>query len=284
MSSVYSSFEGVIEISDSEFSKIRDLVYSKSGINLTEKKKALVRGRLNRVLRQKGFNTFQEYYEDVVKDDSGAGLLQLVDKISTNHTFFFRESDHFKTLKNDILPRIIDQYKPSSPSDLKIWCAGCATGEEAYTIAMTLRDYFGPSTKWEKPSILATDISSSALSTAVNGEYSLERVEAIPSAFLKRDLRKTDSGTYQVNDDIKNIIAFRRLNFMDEEFPFKKKFHIVFFRNVMIYFDEQTKRRLLQKIHRYMYQESYLFVGHSETLGRDSEYFRYLKPALYAHC
>jgi len=273
--------EGIIQITDSEFKKFAELVYSLFGINLTDKKKALVRGRLNKIIKTHGYKSFAEYYDAITSDTSGKSLLELVDKISTNHSYFFRENDHFDFLLSAALPEIAQRAAAENGRDVKIWCAGCAAGEEAYTLAMVLVDFFGKDYFRGKKLLLATDISLSALKQAVEGVYTEERVRMVPDKYRKRYIKPTPEGMYAVTEDLKEIILFKRLNFMDQAFPFKNKFDLIFCRNVMIYFDNETKMKLVTKFHRYMQDESYLFIGHSESLGRGSGLFQYIQPALY---
>lgn len=274
------SFEGIIQINDHEFQLIAALVYEKFGIHLTDKKKALVRGRLNKLIRGLGYTTFEEYYNAVVQDPTGKSLLSLVDKISTNHSYFFRENEHFQFLETVALPSIEAIIREHN-GDFRLWCAGCAAGEEAYTLAMVLLEYFGKTSFKGKPGILATDISISALSQAAVGEYTPDKVQTVPQFYKRKYLRQIGPTTYRVTDELKQVILFKRLNFMRPEFPFKGRFHIIFCRNVMIYFDAETKERLVTKFHRYMYDEGYLFIGHSESLGRGSGVFKYIQPAVY---
>lgn len=273
--------EGIIQINDDEFQKISGLVYSKFGINLTEKKKALVRGRLNKLIKGLGYTSFDQYYTAVMEDRTGGQLLSLIDKISTNHSYFFRENDHFNFLKESALPEIVQRMGDAKSEDLRIWCAGCAAGEEAYTLAMVVREFFGPQLYKGKPIILATDISLSALNQAAEGVYVAERVKTVPPEYAKKYIKSIGNEKYRVADELKKLILFKRLNFMGESFPFKGKFHIIFCRNVMIYFDNETKLDLVAKFHRYMNDDGFLFIGHSESLGRGSGLFRYVQPALY---
>lgn len=273
--------EGIIQISESEFKKFAELVYSLFGINLTDKKKALVRGRLNKIIKTHGYKSFAEYYDAITSDTSGKSLLELVDKISTNHSYFFRENDHFDFMFSTALPEIAQRAAAENGRDIKIWCAGCAAGEEAYTLAMVLVDFFGKEYFRGKKLLLATDISLSALRQAVEGVYTEERVRMVPDKYRKRYIKTTPEGMYAVTPDLKEIILFKRLNFMDQGFPFKNKFDLIFCRNVMIYFDNETKMKLVTKFHRYMQDDAYLFIGHSESLGRGSGLFQYIQPALY---
>ncbi len=273
--------EGLIDITDDEFKHISQLVYEKFGIHLTEKKRVLVRGRLNKLLRQMGYKNFEEYYNAILEDPSGAGLLELVDRISTNHTYFYREKDHFDFLEKRVLPDIARQLDEQRSKDLRLWCAGCATGEEAYTLAIVLAEFFGPHYFSEGPPILATDISRTALEKAMLGAYGKERIDQIPKGLLHKYFVPNDMGGYTVKDVLKKLVLFKRLNFKRETFPFRKKFHTVFCRNVMIYFDQPTKEALVNKFGGVLNEGGYLFIGHSETLGRDNVNFQYVQPAVY---
>ncbi len=275
------SFGGVIQINEKEFRAIAELVYDKFGINLTEKKKALVRGRLNKLIRELGYTSFDQYYHSILEDTTGRSLLDLVDKISTNHSYFFRENEHFDYLETVVLPSLNERLKQDRSVDFRLWCAGCAAGEEPYTLAMILLEFFGADYFHGKPAILATDISVSALNKAMEGVYTADRVQAVPSYYKKKYFTKLSADTFKVSDSLKRLILFKRLNFMRDDFPFKGKFHVIFCRNVMIYFDTPVKLALISKFHRYMFDDSYLFIGHSESLGRGSDLFRYIQPAVY---
>lgn len=273
--------EGIIDLSDKEFQYISKLVYEKFGINLTDKKKTLVRGRLNKLLRELGFNDFDSYYHHIMNDKSGRSLLQLVDKVSTNHTFFFRENDHFEFLRDRVLPEMSQRLETGRTRDLRIWCAGCATGEEAYTLAIVLTEFFGPGFFTSGPPILATDISLTALEKAALGVYGIDRLQTLPPQLLRKYFKSNGDDSYTVNDELKNLVLFKRLNFKRSEFPFRGKFHSIFCRNVMIYFDQPTKVDLVRKFGRHIVDGGYLFIGHSETLGRTNENFTYMQPAVY---
>lgn len=271
----------LLSLTDQEFQQIRDLVYSWFGINLTDQKRALVVGRLNRVLRDLKFDTFQEYYDYIVKDDTGHALSVLVDRISTNHTFFYREHDHFDFLRDDILPGMIEEQRRRGKKELRFWIAGCSSGEESYMIAMIVRDLLGSELSSWEVGLLATDISTIALEKAEKGVYTAENVEHLPVEYKRRYMSKQKDGSWQVQESLKSMITHRRLNLMRTSFPFKRQFHIIFCRNVMIYFDRQTREGLVERFHRYTVPEGYLFIGHSETLGRHNDLYRYIKPAIY---
>jgi chemotaxis protein methyltransferase CheR len=271
--------ESSFQLSEKEFRLISGLVQDRFGVNLTEKKKALIKGRLNSMMRSEGFSTFEDLYESVVGDVSGRGLLSLIDRLSTNHSYFFRESDHFDFLINNVLPAIRPRCKGRN-SGLKIWSAGCAAGEEAYTIAMTLFEHLGSEVHNTVSGILGTDISMSALERAVEGIFPEHKLDRLP-AELRRYFKKKPDGLYEIDDKVKRMVLFKRLNLMGESYPFKGKFDVIFCRNVMIYFDQKTKLDLVRKFRNYLHDGGYLFIGHSETLGRNSEGYEYIKPTVY---
>lgn len=279
MTTTLESFEtdGALHLSDEAFKQIADLVYAQFGINLTDKKRALVRGRLGSLMRSKGFSTFEEYVESVRGDETSTSLLNLVDRISTNHSYFFREPEHFDYLCSEVLPEV---FRLRGSEDLRIWSAGCAAGEEPYTLAMVLAENFGSFAEAEKAPILATDISMSALEKAVMGKYPEERIRQIRPRY-KQYFRRTVDGQYEVSQKIKRQVVFKRLNFMRADFPFKSLFDVIFCRNVMIYFDPVTRRELVRKFGEYLQPGGYLFIGHSESLGRDTQGFQYVRPTVY---
>ncbi|MBN2509164.1 MAG: protein-glutamate O-methyltransferase CheR [Spirochaetales bacterium] len=268
----------LLDISDKEFRKISELVYANFGINLTDKKKALVKGRLNKVVRNRGCKSFDEYYQAILGDTKGEILIELINQISTNHTFFFREKAHFDYLADDVLPRLLTEIEPD---DLRIWCAGCATGEEAYSLAITLREAVKDKRSFRGRVILATDISVKALETAQRGVYSRERAGNVSDSIRRKYFDQLPDSSFQVKQELMDIVLFRRLNFLSQTYPFKSRFHIVFCRNVMIYFDTPTKETLIHKISQVTRDNGYLFVGHSETLGREQQLYSYVQPAVY---
>jgi chemotaxis protein methyltransferase CheR len=273
--------EGLIEISEKEFRDLSDLVYRTVGIHLTNKKKMLVRGRLNKVIKRLGYTSFDEYYRALESDSSGRNISELIDRISTNHTYFFREKDHFTIFQELAIPWIEERLERRGNRDIRIWCAGCASGEEAYTIAMILAEQFGTDYFSGGAPILATDVSSTALDAALTGTYPLERLKEVPKPMLHKYFNSLGGDRYQVKDTLKKLVLYKRLNFSSERFPFKGKFQTIFCRNVMIYFDPPTKDRLISKFEQYIEDDGFFFIGHSETLGRNHPAFRYLKPAAY---
>ncbi|MBD3166808.1 chemotaxis protein CheR [bacterium] len=272
---------GVASLSEKEYQQIRDLVYTRFGINLTEQKKSLIIGRLNSLLRRGGFTSFSKYLQTVLEDKTGQAMETLVDRISTNHTYFNREADHFSFFRDTVLPEIAGRNKARGVKEFRLWDAGCSSGEEPYTLAMLMLDHFKSDlVSWEL-GILATDISTTALQKAVNGVYPAEGVEKMPEDIRKRYMKKVGPAQYSVKEGPRKLIMYRKLNLIQDSYPFKRKFHVIFCRNVMIYFDRPTRDALVLRYHRYLEPGGYLFIGHSESLGRTGSPFRYVRPAVY---
>ena len=268
-------------ITDQEFNLIRTLVYDRFGINLTEQKRSLVVGRLQKLLKEKNFTTFKEYYQYVIADGTGQALLTLIDQISTNFTYFNRENAHFDFLQKEAFPKISAKLKTTGSRDLRIWSAGCSSGEEPYMLAILMNEFFGHEYNSLSAGVLATDISGDVLSKAKDGIYEHKQIEKIPKHLTTKYFSNNGNGQWLAKERLRREITFRRLNLMNTVFPFKKPFHIIFCRNVMIYFDTQTREALVRRFHQTMEPGGYLFIGHSETLGRKQTMFKYLTPAVY---
>lgn len=271
----------LMSISDEEFELLRRLIKSRFGINLTDQKKSLVVGRLQKLLRSTGFFSFRDYYEHLTNTPDEGALSELINRISTNHTYFNRESAHFEYFQATALPSIVERLKSRNLRDLRIWCAGCSSGEEAYTLQMLMMEHFGGDYgRWDA-GLLATDISERVLDTARSGIYPQERVMQLPEPLQRKYFRRLPDGNSQVVDTVRREITFRRFNLMNERFPFKQSFHIIFCRNVMIYFDQPTREELVGKFNQLTVPGGYLFIGHSETLGRNHALYRYVMPAVF---
>lgn len=265
-----------IQLTDQEFRRIGELVYDHFGITLNESKRSLVVNRLNKLLREKGFESFTEYNDLLTSDKTGVELQVLANSISTNHTFFNRESLHFDFLTKTALPDVCKNIKDK---DLRVWCAAASTGEEPYTLAMLIREYLGTDYRSWKAGLLATDISEKALNTARIACYPESAVNKLPATLSRKYFTQTEQGCF-VNQDVKDDVTYRKLNLV-KKFCFRKPLHIVFCRNVMIYFDQPTKDKLIRQIYDWMVPGGYFFVGHSETIPRDNCPFKYIMPAVY---
>lgn len=270
-----------MELTDRQFKRISELVYVRAGIHLTDAKKNLVLGRLSKMVESLNFQDFDQYIDHVEGDNSNKALSLLINRIATNHTYFWREHGHFSYFSDTILPEIVKEKKARNNSDLRVWCAGCSFGDEAYTLMMLMMEFFGVEYPSWKCGLLATDISTDALSKAVRGLYPPDRLRDMPQQLMNKYFRKTPDGMFQVSEHVRDEIIYRRFNLMNDVFPFKSPFDVIFCRNVMIYFDKPTRDRLIKKFANALAPHGYLFIGHSESLGRDCEDFRYIKPAVY---
>lgn len=276
----YKSME-YIEIKDSEFEFLRKFVYQQIGINLTEEKRTLLTGRLQKILRKLKFRSFENYIKYVVDDRSGMALSELANTISTNHTFFGREADHFDFFSTVALKEIRNRCENTGDYDIRIWDAGCSSGEEPYTLVMLMMDFFGQEYAKYDAGILATDISENALNIAKAGIYPPERLKNFDQKYVKKYFKKLPDGSFEVIPKVKKEVLYRRFNLMNKTFPFKQKFDVIFCRNVMIYFDAPTREALVNKFYNLTKPGGYLFIGHSETLNRDTMKYKFVQPALY---
>ena len=268
----------LIPITDKEFEALARFIKSNYGINLKEEKKSLVMVRLRNVLHQKNMKTFSEYLDYVFNDKSGEAVSELVNRITTNHTYFMRESKHFEFFGDQVLPYLKETV---TDKDLRIWSAGCSTGEEPYTLAMIIDEFFGKEKYLWNTQILATDLSSQVLEVAKKGIYSNDSISKMPHDKRLKYFNKISDDNSQIVDKIRKEVIFARLNLMNERFPFKKKFHAIFRRNVMIYFDSKTKMELVNKFYEITEPGGYLFIGHSESLIRNQTKYKYVMPAVY---
>jgi len=268
----------MLKITDQEFEQLTSYIRNQYGIKLGPEKRTLVTGRLGSTLEKKGFSSFSEYYQHLVKDESGESVFELLNKITTNHTYFMREAAHFRHFQEQVLPWV---RGISKEHDVRVWSAGCSRGQEPYTLAMIMQDYFGSEKGRWSTEILATDISAQALAAAAEGSYAAEEVAPLPERWRKVHFQKMENDRYQIKPALKKELILRSFNLMNDRFPFKKPFHVIFCRNVMIYFDTPTKTQLVKRYYNHLIPGGYLYIGHSESLGRDNAGFRYIQPAVY---
>jgi chemotaxis protein methyltransferase CheR len=271
---------GGLRLTAAEFRAMAQLIYENFGICLTDEKRGLVMGRLQSTLHRRQLHSFSDYLDQLAADASGAMLSELVNQIATNHTAFFRENSHFQCLQQKVLPELMARLQQQRRRDLRIWCAACSSGEEAYTIQMTVMKTLGMQYPVLDAGLLATDISAKVLNLAQQGSYPADRVAEIPKDYLQSFFRLQADGSYQVNERVRNEIMFRRFNLMNAIFPFKP-FQVIFCRNVMIYFDASTRLSLLKRLYQCLEPGGYLFLGHSESINPGSTPFVNLVPAVY---
>ena len=257
-------------LSDDDFYKLRDIIYNEAGIKLGDVKKILMQSRLIKRLRDLKLDNFTEYYDYLINNFEDEKI-NFINSITTNKTDFFRENDHFEFMKNKILP----DFEKKNETELRIWSAGCSTGEEAYTIAITLFEYFNGKAAPEFL-ILATDIDTQVLEKAQEGNYSADHLADVDPKYLKSYFMYNcnDKGDfYKVKDQLKQKVYFRRLNLLQDEYPMKKKFDIIFCRNVIIYFDRETQKKLFEQYYKYLKDDGYLLIGHSENITSITDKF-----------
>lgn len=272
-----------IELSRQEYDLIRRLVYAQSGINLGESKTQLVRVRLGKLVRGGGFPSFRAYYEAVQADAGGQMLRELLDAITTNTTHLFREARHFQFLRDVISKWTADSAWRSRHNTLRLWSAACSSGEEPHSMAMVADDVLS-----QRPGIglkiLATDLSTQVLEEASQALYEPHRVGTVPADLRARYLQRVSLDgipMLQVVPQLRKAISFVRFNLMTPTFPFKNGFHVIFCRNVMIYFDRQTQQALVNKLAAQLLPGGYLMIGHSESLNGIEQPLRYVEPTIY---
>ena len=270
--------DNAIKITNQEFQQLSAYIKAHYGIFLKEEKKSILTGRLQQVLLNQGFNNFTDYYNHLLADKSGKAVVTLVDQVTTNHTFFMREADHFYFFRDSVLPYLSQNVKNK---DLRIWSAACSSGEEPYTLAMFVDEFLGKDKPLWDSKILATDISSKVLKIAKSGVYDSQRISPLPSLWKMNYFQKIDNSNHVITNKIKNEVIFRKFNLMEPVFPFKKQFHVIFCRNVMIYFDAETRNALVNKMFDSLENGGYLFVGHSESISKEIRGCKYIKPAVY---
>lgn len=269
------SVEGVL--GDEEFDFIRHVIEQNAGIVLGPNKKQLVQGRLGRRLRELGLPSYRAYC-DHVRDAGPEELVSLINALTTNVTSFFREKHHFDALAQYMLPEAMTRN--AATRRLRIWSAGCSSGEEPYSIAMTAAGVLTSSVRWDFR-ILATDIDSDMVAFAKRGEYSLDRLGSMPEAQMRAGFDRTADGlAVRVKPEIAALTRFAPLNLMGE-WPMRGPFDVIFCRNVMIYFDQVTRDRLLQRYAQMLAPGGYLCLGHSESIHGQHSDFKLVGKTIY---
>ncbi|NGP87420.1 CheR family methyltransferase [Fodinibius halophilus] len=259
-----------MKLKESEFTTIREKIYQYCGINLHEGKQALVRSRVMKRIRKLGMSDFAQYINYLEQDGSGNEFLALVDVLTTNKTSFFREDQHFEFIRDEVIPQINGQ-------SVKWWSAGCSTGEEPVTCSMVLQEEgISPG----RVKILATDLSREVLRIGKRGVYAAKKVADIPPEFRNKYFRRVSENQFQVTSDIRKMITYGRLN-LKKKWPMNGPFHIIMCRNVMIYFNRETQRRLVSRFRDMLKPGGYLFIGHSESVSSENKGLKNVCPAVY---
>ena len=272
-----------MELSTREFGLFQRFIHAQTGIYLPEAKKALVVARLSRRLRSLGVPSFAGYFDLVTRDREEQTVM--LDSICTNETRFFREPRQFEFLASDVLPRWRQRGEDGlMPKKIRAWSAACSTGEEPYSLAMLLRTHFPLEAGWTVE-ILASDISTKVLAAAREGVWPIERADDIPveyrRAYMLRGVR-SEEGKMRAQPNIRSLVEFRRLNLNEEQYPVEGSFDLIFCRNVLIYFNRETKAAVIDRLTRHLSPAGLLFLGHSETLHSAAHALRHVGPTAYA--
>jgi len=275
-----------VHLSDKDFNRFRKLIFDLAGITLSEHKRALVYSRLAKRLRANGLENYSDYYELVANaDPDSQEIVEFINAITTNKTSFFREPHHFDFLREEIFPAYLEDINTNRRKSVRIWSAGCSAGQEPYTLAMTLFEFFGANTSAELK-ILATDIDTNVLARARQGIYNEEQIEDIPDYLLRKYFLKGKGdreGLAKVGKELQSIIQFDRLNLFDPVWPMKEKLDIIFCRNVIIYFSRDTQRQLIRRMTQHLKPGGYLMLGHSESLHGYESGLQHVRKNVYRH-
>lgn len=275
----------VKDMSDAEFVRLGDFIQQQCGIKMPLSKKTMLQSRLSRRLRLLRMVSYADYAE-YLKSPKGneAEIQHMIDAVTTNKTDFFREPHHFDFLSRQVLADTVHDGVRLPARHMKFWSAGCATGEEPYTLAMVLAEHalIHPDFHF---SVLATDISTKVLQEAREAVYPLERIDPIPMPLRKKYLLKSkDKPLIKICSELRFAVQFMRLNFMDEQYAFRDTLDAVFCRNVMIYFDRRTQEKILERICRHLAPGGYLFIGHSESLSGMNLPLQLIESTIYRKC
>ena len=269
----------MLALQDQELTEIAGYIKEKYGVNLASKK-TLVEGRLGFYISSLGFKTFGDFFKYAQNDSTGEEITNMVNCLTTNHTYFMRESDHFEIIFSEVLPWI--ESLPDG-RDWRIWSAGCASGEEPYGLSVYIKNYFfdrGINNSDYDTTVLASDISEKVLLAASEGVYENEKLSAMPPGWISKYFIDLGNGSHKARPELRQNVAFKKINLLDP-FTVRKPYHAILCRNVMIYFDSDTRSRLIQKFFDAIIPGGYLFIGHSESLTYFSHGFKYIKPSVY---
>ena len=265
------------QMSETDFKLFQKLIYTKTGINMTDKKVTLLSNRIRKRLKALKFDSYNKYYQHIkdlkVNDDE---FINMVNVVTTNVTHFFRNPKQFDKFKNELLSEISKTHQ--TKKNIRILSAGCSSGEEPYTIAIVLLDFFqGIFPSWHLE-VEGVDISTSVIESAKEGIYKKEKMKEMSEGLIKKYFTSIDNDQLKIRDVVKKITKFRRFNLKDDNFS--GKYDVIFCRNVVIYFDSETKHRIYNKIHHAIKDNGFFLIGHSEGVFNDNR-FKYISPGIY---
>lgn len=281
-----SEAHGIRPVTDREFGLFQKLIYREAGIHLAATKKPLLEARLTRRLRDLGLKSFDAYYRHLVNNGGGSEIVLMLDRIATNQTHFFREPQQFAFIGDEILPAWMAKGQcPNGTKHIRVWSAACSTGEEPYSIAMTLHERFAGAAGWSIE-IVASDLSTRVLSAAQKAVWPIAKTSEIPQDYLRKYmLRGTGSqaGKMKAGPELRGLIHFQRVNLNDERYAVAGPFDLIFCRNVLIYFDAQSRAKVIERLVDRLAPQGFLFIGHAESLTGLSDRVRYVAPTIYRH-
>ncbi|XZE20460.1 CheR family methyltransferase [Pirellulaceae bacterium SH449] len=270
-------------LTSKEYQTVKSLIYQFAGIALTDYKQVMVQGRLNKRMRKLEIDSYRAYLDYLQDPSNTEEVTHFINVMTTNKTDFFREPHHFEYLARTAFPEVVKRAEKTGEKRLRIWCSASSTGEEPYTIAMAVREYFGAAHGWDIK-ILASDIDTEVLSAAEEGTYQPERVSELPSELLKRYFERptqlTD-GNFVVKSALRDLLTFRKINLHDSKWPIHTAFDMIFCRNVMIYFDSAAQSKIINHFGDYLKQDGLLFIGHSESIFGLSDQFALMGDTIY---
>lgn len=266
----------MLPLSNELFRKYQELIYKNTGILLRHNKNQLLQLKLNKIIKRNNIETYEKYFLLLTNDNKGIYFQEFINVITTNTTSFFREATHFDYLINNIDYIVKNNPRITEKNEIRVWSAGCSTGQEAATLAILLREYFKNKLNIK---ILATDIDTKVISKAISGFYSDSDCAKIPKAHLDKCFTKIDT-EYKLKDEYLRLIKYRQFNLMNT-FNFKKGFDLIFCRNVMIYFNNSVQEILINKFYNDLVTGGILFVGHSESLFNKVHEFKNIGPSIY---
>lgn len=269
------------EISNADFNTIRDISYRHFGIKFADTKRSLIESRIQKMMFHHKFSSYGQYLDYLRNDQGGNALSEFITNLTTNHSYFYREHEHLSFLATHALPPILKNLELNNQHDLRVWSAGCSTGEEPYMLVMIMMESLGKDYHRWKAGVLATDISEKALATAKEGLYPESKINLVPEHLKRKYFSELADGQWSVSKEVRDQVVFRRLNLMTDFSVFKNQFHIIFSRNVMIYFDQESRESVVKKFFRQTTEEGYLFVGLSESLRGGTIPYRYIQPGVY---
>lgn len=276
---------GMFPLTDKEFHHLVDLIYEHTRIKMGDHKRALVSSRLGKRIRALHFEGFADYIAYLNKPDGEQEIINFVNAVTTNKTDFFRENKQFEFMQTTLLPAIKEKLARREKTKIRIWSAGCSTGEEPYSIMITLFEFFGlTAMKSLDIRMLASDIDTNVLARAEEGVYREDVVRPVSEPLLRRYFLKgkgENAGLYRVKDFVKPYIKFRQINLRHDTYPIHTKFDFIFCRNVIIYFDKEFQKSLFSRYYNYLHDDGFVFIGHSETLFGVSEKFKYVTNNIY---